>query len=311
MLMAQINPLNLPGPAFLAFYLILLASAAIIAILVRRWLVAGGDDRPPPRMQLDAYEAAFLSGGEDAVVDTAIAMLVQRQALKASSASRSLTTCGPLPRDAHPAEQAVYSAVTSQYKPVQDVRAAAKRSVAHIADRLKMMGLILSDARWQMVRIIPALILVAVLVVAIAKIYIGMSRNRPVTFLELLAAVTGLIAWMFFKSRPRVTPLGEQALEQLKIDNVALHTTARSRPQLLAPGDMAFAIGLFGVASLPFADATWTELRQALSPPPVVGSGSSSGSSSSCGSSSCSSSSCSSSCGSSCGGGGCGGCGGS
>ena len=113
MLMAQMNPLDLPGPAFLALYIILLVCALVIALLFRRWLVATGDDQSPPAVQLDPYEAAYLSGGGDAVIDTAIAMLVQRQVLKATSATRSLATCGPLPRGAHPVEQAVYTAARS------------------------------------------------------------------------------------------------------------------------------------------------------------------------------------------------------
>jgi uncharacterized protein (TIGR04222 family) len=307
MLMAQMNPLDLPGPAFLALYIILLVCALVVALLFRRWLVAIGEGRRRPRVSLDPYEAAFLTGGSKAVIDTAIAMLVQRQALKASSATRSLTRREPLPRGAHPIEQAVYQAVASTLTPVAKVRAAARWSVEQTADRLKEMGLVLSDARWWVARSIPALIIAAVLLLGVAKIFVGLSRNRPVSFLVILSLLTAVIALAFFLSRPRATPLGEQALLQLRIDNVALQSTARSRPQALTPGDIAFAIGLFGVASLPFADHSWTELKQTLSPPPPsISSSSSSGSS--CGSSSsCSSSSCGSSCG---GGGGCGGCGG-
>lgn len=303
--MAQLNPLDLPGPAFLALYLILAICGLVVAILFRRFLVAVGEDSALPMMRFDAYEAAYLSGGDDAALDTAIAMLVQRQALKAEGASRSLAVNGPLPRNAHAIEQAVYNAVTPSPRSVLNVRAAARWSVEQVGERLTAMGLILTDARWAAARTIPALIMAAVMVLGILKISVGISRHRPVAFLVILTIITAIVVLIFFFARPRLTPLGERALMQLRLDNAALHATARSRPQMLAPTDMAFAIGLFGVASLPFVDTTWTELRQTLNPPPSVSSGSSS--SSGCGSSSsCSSGS---SCGGGCGGG-CGGCGG-
>jgi uncharacterized protein (TIGR04222 family) len=306
MLMAQMNPLDLPGPAFLALYMILLVCALVVALLFRRWLVATGEGQPLTAVWLDPYEAAFLSGGGNAVIDTAIAMLVQRRVLKAASATRSLVACGPLARDAHPVEQAVYTAARSS-RPVQEVRAAAMWSVEQVAERLKKIGLVLSDGRWRAARWIPTLIVAAVLLLGLVKIYIGMSRHRPVSLLVTLSMFTAVITLVFFLARPRATPLGEQLLSQLKLNNAALQTTARSQPQMLTPGDMAYAIGLFGIGSLPFADAAWTELRQTLSPPPSATSGSSSSCSSSSSGSSCSSSSCGSSCG---GGGGCGGCGG-
>jgi uncharacterized protein (TIGR04222 family) len=264
MLTAQMNPLDLPGPAFLALYIILLVCGLVLALLFRRWLVATGEDLPLPAVRLDAYEAAFLSGGGNAVIDTAIAMLVQRQVLKAASATRSLATCGPLPRDAHPVEQAVYTAARTS-TPVQEVRAAARWSIEQIADRLKIMGLVLSDGRWRAARWIPTLIIAAVLLLGLAKIYVGMSRHRPVSLLVILSMITAVIALVFFLARPRATPLGEHVLLQLKLDNAALQTTARSQPQMLTPGDVAYAIGLFGIVALPFADASWTELlRQQL-----------------------------------------------
>ena len=106
-------------------------------------------------------------------------------------------------------------------------------------------------SRWQVVRTIPALILVALVALGVAKIYVGMSRNRPVSLLVTLSIITGVIALAFFLARPRATPFGEHVLLQLKLDNAALQTTARSRPQMLTPGDMAYAIGLFGIGSLP------------------------------------------------------------
>src|SRR5262249_42667707 len=157
-------------------------------------------------------------------------------------------------------EQAVYNAVARSSTPVQEVRAAALYSVEEISRRLKAMGLVLADARWRTARSIPALIMAAVLALCVAKIFVGLSRNPPLAFLVILSIVTAVIVLVFFFSRPRGTPLGKRVLQQLKIDNAALQATARSQPQMLTPGDMAFAIGLFGIGALPLVDASWTEL---------------------------------------------------
>lgn len=311
MLFLQMNPLDFAGPKFLVFYIITLIVATLIATRLRRWLITSGEQVIAWRIALDPYEAACLRGGAKQAIETAIAMLVHRKALETSKAQRAVKISGPLPQGAHWFERAVYSTVNA--KKVCTISALRISrllldDVARITERLKEMGLLISDKRWSVVRTIPTLVMVAVLVLGFAKIVVGVSRNRPVGFLVFLCFIALIIALMFLNQRPETGLRGQMALKELRAENAALEATARTQPQLLASHDIALALGLFGVGALAFADDSWSDLRATLTPPP---SSSSSSSGSSCGSSSCSSSSCSSSsCGSSCGGGGCGGCGG-
>lgn len=297
------NPLDLPGWQFLLFYVITLAVAIIVAIILRRALARSDETFPVRRITVDPYEAAYLRGGPRQAIETAVAVLVRNKALKASKTDRAISISGSLPAGAHWLEKAVHSkAGPSPGKSLDRIYSSSLMNpyIDRIADQLKNAGLVLSDNRWRVARTSSALVIVAVLALGVAKLAIGILRDRPVGFLVILCIITGYIALSFFKSHAPATSLGKQALKQLKEENAALEATARTEPQRLASGDVALALGLFGMSALAFADDSWIELRKALA----------SSSSSSSSGSSCSSSSCGSSCGGGCGGGGCGGCGG-
>ena len=313
----QLNPLDFAGPKFLVFYIITVVAATFIASRLRRWLIHSGEQALAWRVALDPYEAAVLRSGAKGAIETAMAMLVHHKALETSKAQRQVKISGPLPQGAHEFERSVYNTIKA--KGAYTMSALNKAhllasDVERITERLKEMGLLISDQRWTTVRTVPTLVMAAVLALGFAKIVIGVSRGRPVGALVYLCFFTLIITLIFLNARPDAGLRGRFALKELRAENAALQTTARTQPQLLASPDIALAVGLFGVASLGFADDAWSDLQATIAAPAYRSSSSSSSScgSSSCSSSSCSSSSCSSSsCGSSCGGGGgCGGCGG-
>jgi uncharacterized protein (TIGR04222 family) len=301
MLMLQINPLDLPGLQFLLLYIFLIVVAAMLARAMKRLLVSPrwSDMR---HINLDPYEAAYLRGSARGAIDAALAMLAQKQLLKVSKTTRDITTTGPLPAGAHWFEKAVHHSLSSRSgRAINDIRSSSMLMphTERLAAQLKERGLIPADDRWRTARTLSALVMVAVLLLGVAKIFVGISRNRPVGFLVFLCIIAGIITLAVYNSRPARTRLGDQALEQLRGESAALQMAARTQPHLMASGDVALAIGLFGVEALAFTNDSWTDLRTALQPPVATGSSSSS--------SGCGSSSCGSSCG---GGGGCGGCGG-
>jgi uncharacterized protein (TIGR04222 family) len=284
---------------------------------LRRWLITSGEETMAWRITLDPYEAACLRSGAKGAIEAAIAMLVHRKALETSKAQRTVKISGPLPQGAHWFERTVYNTINAKGAYTVSALRLSRLlldDAARITERLKEMGLLVSDKRWRVVRTVPTLVMAAAVVLGFAKIVIGVSRDRPVGFLVFLCFITLIIALTFLNMRPESGLRGKMALRQLKQENAALEATARTQPQLLSSNDIALALGLFGVGALAFADDAWSDLRTTLTSP-SYSSSSSSSSISSCGSSSCSSSSCSSSscssssCGSSCGGG-CGGCGG-
>ena len=305
MVMLQLNPLDLPGPQFLLLYVFLIVVAAMLARVIKKVVISPpwSDTR---YINLDPYEVAYLRGGARGAIDAAIAMLAQRQLLKVSKTTREITTAGRLPAGAHWFEKAVYDSLSPRSgRKVNDIRSTSLLlpHTERLAEQFKQGGLTPSDDRWRMARTLSGLVMLAVLLLGVAKIFVGISRHRPVGFLVFLCVIAGIITLVVYNSRPARTRLGDQTLKQLRGESAALQMAARSRPHLMASGDVALAIGLFGIEALAFTNDSWTDLRAALQPPVATGSSSSS---SGCGSSS----SCGSSCGGGCGGGGCGGCGG-
>ena len=180
MLMLQINPLNLPGPQFLAFYIVLMIVAAIVARLLKRSLVS-----PPwlsaQHINVDPYEAAYLRGGATEAVNTGIAVLAQKHLLKVSKTTLTIKTAAPLPAGTHWFEKAIYQSVSSPSGcTINETRRSPIIAVhtAQLAERLKQWELIPSDSRWLMARTVSALVMLAVVLLGVAKIEVGVSRNR-------------------------------------------------------------------------------------------------------------------------------------
>lgn len=294
------NPFEMHGPEFLGFYFVLFIVALVGAIYLRSTLRLPNDEPTPDMLKLDPYEIAYLAGGADRAVNAAIACLVHRGHLKASASERKLSIADRAPSSPHALENSIYLAIGPDGEKVETVRERVSRRCDEIADKLKERDLLCNDSNALIGQALPILLMLAVAVVGVIKIYIGLSRNRPVTFLVIATVVTVIVAFAGFARRPQRSHRGDSALDQLKEDNSALEYTASQRADALAGDDFALAVGLFGMGVLsggPLAD-----LQFALRPPPAaVGSGSSCSSGSSCGGSSC---------GGGCGGGGCGGCGG-
>jgi uncharacterized protein (TIGR04222 family) len=217
-----------------------------------------------------------------------------------------------LPEKVHPLEKSVYEAVDAE---AGSLLSTVRRNTATAADRLRgrldQLGLLIPANRVGLVHFAPVAVVGIVALFGIAKIFVGISRHRPVGYLFMLVistcALGFLLYWLpCFRSRR-----GDATIEKLKRNNKALEYTAGRRGYALTDDDLVMAIGLFGVGVLaggPLAHLA-TPFRAVV--PSRVTSGSTS-----CSSwwTSCSSSSCSGGggggCGGGCGGGGCGGCGG-
>jgi uncharacterized protein (TIGR04222 family) len=305
------NVLDLRGPEFLRFYLAVLAVVLVAAGVLRRSLRHPGGDLPPGRRpQLHPLEVAYLSGGARGIIDAAIAGLVQRRHLGVDKIRRTLTV-GMAPDRATPLEEAVWEAVDAKAGNVSQVRRAVSDMTRSATSRLQSLGLVVTDSQAAGARLLPALLVLAVMLLGVAKIVVGVERNRPVGFLVMLSAIP-LVAMIFFiASVPVRTRRGDAVLARMKRQNAALQATAARAPNSLAGDDLSLAFALFGAGI--FAWGPMADLRQTLAPPREGGSGCGGGSS--CGGGSCGGATCGGGgggCegGGGCGGGGCGGCGG-
>lgn len=294
------NPFDLRGPEFLAFF---------VGLGFVTWLVLEALDRrrrpstPSVALLRDPYLVAGLRGGEDEVARLATLSLLGRGLLRDAGTGRVARTAAPAvgAAGAPPAltlvEKELLAATGPEPRTLarlvrkQSVRDAAR----HVVKPLHALGLVAGGEEdpWRVRASRVALALL--LTVAVVKLVVALSRGRTnVLFLLVLA---GLAAWAFtaWGRRRTLTPARRSVLADLRRLFGAEGGFVRWKPTLLG------ALGsdlLLSAAVLGFGGGPFRRMQERTS-----GSGDSGGwFGSSCGSS-CGSGGCGG------GGGGCGGCG--
>ena len=126
------NPLaTMQGPEFLAFYL---AIACIVLIAAYRHIAAQdqtGAERPPPTpSDIDPYELAYLRGGANEVVRTAVYSLRQQGLIEIKKGRLHVTGFSPQALSA--IERRVYETITSK----SDIPALFARHIRDTVERL-------------------------------------------------------------------------------------------------------------------------------------------------------------------------------
>ncbi len=291
------NVFDWRGPDFLGFYLVLFPVCFGIALWLRwKWCVPVFENTLlTPK--LDGYATAYLNGGPILAVNTAVANLINQKVLRVDPKSRQVLRTATHPKLAHDLEHAVFAAAISKSgKTVAEIRSAVKPSVASIAKDLQAKGLVVSDTTAAKVRAFPLLIPLAAVAIGLIKIFVGISRERPVSFLVVLCFLSAGISFLMLLRRPLRSRYGNSVLKKLREQHTGPRLLGRNVKNVSST-DFATAMGLFGMSALVGPDLT--DFRNALHPPPKEGGWSGcGGSSSSCGGGS--------SCGgaSSCGGGG-------
>jgi len=291
--------LDLRGPDFLKLYAALAPLSFAAAWVLRTALRAPAGEPAPRQLDLDPYDIACLANGRTGAIDAAIAALVQRGTVTLAKPATRLLIHDITPTRLHPLEHLVYSVAQKHDGDVREIRASidADRPMHRLVQR----DLVLSDGQFLVARVLPLCPPLAVLCLGIAKIFVGLSRNRPVEFLVLLCIATAAGATALFAKTSHRTRKGDRALQMLRDANTALESTARHSANTLAAEDLVIAIALFGPAIL--STGPLGELHRLLYPPEPI---SSNGGWHSCASGGCGSAGCG---GGGCGGG-CGGCGG-
>jgi len=284
------NPLDLRGPEFLIFYVVM-GIAALAWLEYSRRRNETGD--VPRKVELsDPYMIAYLRGGTNEAARVASVALIDRGLLKVGDDDETLRS----KRRVHGLEPAIEQEIADLFRsarPATDLFTdPAVRQVCEPYDQeLTRLGL-LPDAPTRSARrrrLAPVLALM--LALATAKIYVGLTRHRPVGFLILLTIAFTLLALKLYN--PRRTGRGSALIADLR----RLFARLKDRATTLQPGkstsETALLVAVFGLRALPKEKFPWARQIFPKASRGSTGSG------------------CGSSCGSSCGGGGCGGgCGG-
>jgi uncharacterized protein (TIGR04222 family) len=290
-----VNPFDLSGPDFLTLYLILVV-VVFAAAGVARWLLRVPAGMPPMGIRgLDAYETALLAGGDKAAVKTALAGLVHRGLVKADTVKRLLLPSGQPGAKLPALEYELLDDITSSGGMGVDTATSQTptRSMTVMRERLETLGLLLTDTQAVWARFVPLILALCLPAFGMIKIFVGISRGRPVGILVMFCIASVIGAFAVFGRRPLRSRSGDEALASIQRENSALRSAAKA-PDRLASSDVCLAAALFGLGAI--AVGGLADLNSALRPVVAHGSGS------------CASGCGGGGCGGGCGGGGCGGC---
>lgn len=296
---------GIPGPTFLAYFVVAILAATIVAGIARRIIFAGPSDGT--RLTLAPQQVAYLNGRDNLAVYASLTGLRASGALN-SGPGGALQQTGPMTAGLTPLDVAVYNAAgrgarTRDLTNDQYVRSALDQ----LRESVERTGYATTGGQRSIARL-WACLPVAVALVGVARLITGLRNDKAVGFLVpllIFAVIVAIVALV--QSNRSATYATGKALNRLRKDNQ--HLAPKMSPSLTTYGaaTAAMGVGLFGAASLYAMDpafAAEAEIQRNLGAAGGGSSGSYDGSSSSCSSgSSCSG-------GSSCGGGGGGGCGG-
>jgi uncharacterized protein (TIGR04222 family) len=290
-----LNPLDLRGPEFLFFYVVLATSVILLVALLRR-AAEGGE--VPSDLAFDPYLIAYLRGGREEAIHVAALSLLDRGLIEVKDSSLRTSAPDAANKVRRPLDRAVLERLA---EPASAADLYETPEVQRAADTLRTtlerLGLLPAG---QVVAARLALFWASLLLLAglaVTKLLVAFSRGHYNVLFLLVLCVFAMIA-LFGVAFPRVTARGATALRGLR----TMFTGLRQRgPQAGgATNELALLAAIFGFSGLTLASA---DGLAAIAPPRrQTGTGSCSGSS--CGSSSGGGSSCGGGCG-----GGCGGCG--
>ncbi len=275
----SMNPLDWTAGPFLTFYLCACAFALAAGLLLRRRL---RDQGAADTHDLSVAEYAYLAGGAERCTDATVAQMLGDGKLKFDATS-GLLVIDKL-KDASELEQSLAQCIAVDGKPDTLLRRMKPR-LAHIEKRLMQRRLWLDAAADWRARALSAMPLGIALILGIAKMMIGVARDKPIGFLVLISVVMAIVALVLLFKRPQRTLEGDIAFAKAKHDHARVTRAPRAN-------ELGLAVAIAGTMVL--STTAFAEYHTVRHPPGTGGDSSGSSDSGDSGG----------------GGGGCGGCGG-
>ncbi len=239
---------GISGPTFLVAYAVLAVVVLIAAIRARRAITRSGGDEPASGVSARPHDVAYLNGGADLALVSALTALRLRGAIWSERGiAQAVPRTDP---GTDELERAVYSAIGA---PTHRKWIANHRWVASplgaIASRLVDAGLLLSDAQRRRVRAVGWW-MVAVVGLGLVRVLAGIANAKPVGLLVFVMGIVTIVAVVLLLSAPRLTHRGRLTLAALRTDHHALSPKQRPDWALYGPAGAALGIGLFGMGAV-------------------------------------------------------------
>ncbi len=201
------------GPAFLGLYFPLLVAGLVVMAIVQRLLRGPFGRLPIGTEDLGPYELAYLAGGGERVLQTAVLRLNQAGVLEISSRGMVLPTETPLETSAAPVEVAVMQiAGRRRLKSAADIRWALEI----LRVRLENLGLIPSQRSRRRLRWVAGLIMGPILALGLMRLGFGMAHHRPVGFLVIDLILAAVLVPVITANLSRRNPRGDRLAREAR-----------------------------------------------------------------------------------------------
>jgi hypothetical protein len=131
------------------------------------------------------------------------------------------------------------------------------QEVGEVIRQLRDRGLVMTGEQARKVRWVPALIVLAAAVAGGFRLVTGLAAGHAVGYLVGLLLATLVAAGLFLRTPGPRSRRGDYAVRALRRSNAALRSNAVAAGGVVAGGDLALAVALFGPAVLaggPLAD---------------------------------------------------------
>lgn len=268
------NPFDVHGPQYLVIYLGTLVGGIIVSLVVRELMRMGGISGSSQKVEYHPYEIAYLNGGDEHVLLTAISKLLHLQAIGLDNdrgVVRIRIDKDPLvlleqhynnegydqsnkeiEKAARDFEEALCKSVEGrEWKDVYALRDKFPKHIAKFRERLTQQNYVVSPSVASMIKIIMLVcVLVAPLGLGIPRIIEAFHTHRPVVFLGLLVAISFLVALATMKVKTVRTHGGEKKYIELKEKNWGLYESsgASETESIMSSKDLLLGFSVFGLA---------------------------------------------------------------
>jgi uncharacterized protein (TIGR04222 family) len=239
---------GITGSTFLPAYLLIAVTVGAAGICARRSLAEPGATKPIDDLTARPHDVAYLAGGGELAVWSALCAMHLRGTLTA--ADGTVRAVGRLDAAADALEKAIHATAGS---PVGRRRLMFHRSVrpalATIEEQLVAGGFLLSEVRRRRIRRVGFWML-GVAVLGLVRVLANIADVQPVGLLGTVLLLVTAAAVVQLALAPRRTRRGNRALAALRDRHRALAPEREPDWQTCGPAGAALGIGLFGTGAL-------------------------------------------------------------
>ncbi len=247
---------SIPGPVFLAVYLFY----AVAVILIMKKLAAGNagySGMPVEPTSLSPVELSILGNGTRGAVVTAVFSLWEKGLVDVSSEDGKVKII-PKKGDRkglNSIESSIYDRASGTDTFLKDLTgsgfaASAENITAAERGRLVNLGLLPDIAMIDRHRNASAGAVILLIVFGGIKLFLGISNEKPVTFLLILMVISVIAAvFMIRKKSMSATESGKRLLERSRTRFSHLNQ-AESGKSVLSNKDLLYGAALFGISGL-------------------------------------------------------------